>query len=113
MSMQQKLQAAAGAAALEAMTNERGRALWCLDQVLTELRAKVNQKLLSHVQLEAAKMKLKIAEAVCMELRRAIVSGVRPSRAVSARGEPAEAAQGGQRGGTGAADSSSLERSDA
>lgn len=74
MSLRDKLMKAATFAVAE----ERGRVLWCVDQVLIELRAKLNTKLLSSVQLEAIRLKIRIADAVCMELRRAIVSGVRP-----------------------------------
>lgn len=95
MSMRDKLLAAANQAAIEATANERGRCLWCLGQVMSELQTKLNAKLLSSVELEAAKMKLKIANAVCMELRRAIVSGVRPAPAGS-----------GETGQTGPADTS-------
>jgi hypothetical protein len=84
--MEAKLRAAATAAAVESTTNERARCLWCIDQVIAELRTKLQGKLLSTVQIEAAKMKLRIAEAVCMELRRAIVSGVRPSLAPAQQG---------------------------
>jgi hypothetical protein len=97
VSLRQKLLQAANAAAVEATTNERARALWCLDQVLIELRQRVSQKLLSTVQLEAATMKLKIAGAVCMELRRAIVSGVRPPSPPPAT-EVAQSATGGVTG---------------
>ena len=74
MSMRDKLLKAASFA----VTEERGRVLWCIDQVIVELKGKLNKAILSTVQIEAAKMKLKIAEAVCIELRRAVVSGVRP-----------------------------------
>ena len=67
-------------AAAFAVTEERGRVLWCIDQVLAELKAKVNTKLLSAVQLHAVELKFKIAEAVAAELRRAIVSGARPGQ---------------------------------
>lgn len=66
-------------AATEAATNERGRCLWCVDQVIKELKVKLDAKLLaSTMEVESRKLKLKIAEAVCVELRRAIVSGARP-----------------------------------
>lgn len=78
MSLQDKLRRVATMAAQEATTNERGRALWCIDEVLRELKGKLSKKLLSTAQVHAAEVKFKIAEAVCMELRRAIVSGARP-----------------------------------
>jgi hypothetical protein len=60
------------------MLVERGRCLWCLDEVIRELETKVGGKLLSEAQLHAAQVKLQIARAVCVELRRAVISGVRP-----------------------------------
>ena len=78
MGMREKLKAAAMQAAVEAMTTERGRCLWCVDQVIAELKGKLEKKLLSEAQLHIARTKFKIAEAVGIELRRAIVSGARP-----------------------------------
>lgn len=90
MSMRAKLLAAAQAAATEATTNERARCLWCAAEVVRELREKLAKKfLLSAAHEQAAKVKLQIAEAVVMELRRAIISGARP---VSATGQEAGAA---------------------
>lgn len=79
--MEAKLRAAATAAAQEATVNERARCLWCIDSVIAELKTKLGRKLLSTVELEAARMKLRIAEGVATAARRAIVSGVRPSPA--------------------------------
>lgn len=90
MSLRAKMIAVAEKAAAEAVMNERCRCLWCIDQVLIELRKKLDQKLLSTIQLEAAKMKYRIAEAVAVELRRAIVSGVRPSGPGTADLSPTE-----------------------
>ena len=78
MGMREKLMAAAKAAAIEATTTERGRCLWCADEVIRSLQLKLRSKLLSEAQLHTAQTKFKIAEAVVRELRRAIVSGVRP-----------------------------------
>lgn len=90
MGMREKLLAAAQAAATEATTNERARCLWCADEVVRELREKISKKfLLSAAHEHAAKAKLQIAEAVVRELRRAIVSGVRP---VSETGQKPDAA---------------------
>lgn len=81
MSMRAKLLAAAQAAATEATTNERARCLWCADEVVRELREKFSKKfLLSAAHEQAAKVKLQIAEAVVVELRRAIISGARPGQ---------------------------------
>lgn len=75
MSMRDKLLAAARVAA----TEERARCLWCADQVLRELEQKLSGKfLLTAMHEQGAKIKLQIARAVVSELRRAIVSGVRP-----------------------------------
>jgi hypothetical protein len=82
MSMRDKLMKAASFA----VTEERGRVLWCIEQVLKELKGKLDKKLLTNVQMHAVELKIRIAEAVCMELRRAIVSGVRPSGPATAPG---------------------------
>lgn len=78
MSLQKKLKDVATAAAIEATTVERGRCLWCVDQVIEELRRSLQKKLLGTAELHVAQTKFKIANAVAGELRRAIVSGVRP-----------------------------------
>jgi len=90
MGMREKLKAAATQAAIEATTNERARCLWCADQVVIEVRKKLEGKVLTSIQFQASQLKLKIADAVVRQLRRAIVSGVRP--------------QGGLGGTTGTAD---------
>lgn len=79
MSMQQKLRAAATAAALEATANERARCLWCAEQVIAELKAKLAKKILSAANEHASQLKIQIAGGVVMELRRAIISGARPA----------------------------------
>lgn len=79
MSLHAKLHAAASAAAAEAAAIERGRCLWCVDQVIKDLKIKLRGKLLTEIELHAANMKIKIADAFCGELRRAIVSGIRPA----------------------------------
>lgn len=66
-------------AASFAVTEERGRVLWCMEQVLKELKSKLDKKLLTEIQVHAVELKIKIAEAVYMELRRAIISGARPA----------------------------------
>lgn len=88
-SFRDQLIEAARKAAVEATTNERARCLWAADQVIKELEVKVERKIFATtVEIEAAKMKLKIARAVVVELRRAIVSGARPP---GVRGEPGPA----------------------
>jgi hypothetical protein len=77
MSMRDKLLAAARVAAIE----ERARCLWCADEVVRELTVKLSKKILtSTAEEQLAKVKLQIAKAVVIELRRAIVSGVRPAK---------------------------------
>lgn len=78
MSLENKLRAAATIAAREAMLNERGRCLWCIDEVIRELKQKLAARVLTPIQLQSATMKLKIAEGAGMSIRRAIASGVRP-----------------------------------
>lgn len=103
MSLRDKLLAAGRVAALE----ERARCLWCAEQVIAELEAKLRGKLLGTAELHASDLKLKIARAVVSELRRAIVSGVRPASspvgpASSEVAVPAsEAGETGQAGATG------------
>jgi hypothetical protein len=85
-----KMIAVAQRAAQEATLNERARCLWCAELVVRELRVKLDKKILrSATEEQLAKVKLQIAEAVVVELRRAIVSGARP---VSATGQRASAA---------------------
>lgn len=74
MSMRAKLLDAARVAVLE----ERARCLWCADQIVAQLQAKLRGKLLGSAQLHNAELKLKIAKAVVNEVRRAIVGGARP-----------------------------------
>ena len=91
MSLRNKLIAAAEFAVKE----ERGRCLWCVDQVLNELRAKLSKKLMSEAQLHVARTKFQMAEAVGIELRRAIVSGARPSGQGKSPAEPSSESDDG------------------
>lgn len=99
--MRDKLLEAARIGAQEATATERGRCLWCADEVVRELEAKMAKKILrSATEEQLAKVKVQIARGVVSELRRAIISGVRPA-----------AAAGGGRNGSepGAADPSPSE----
>lgn len=79
MSLEKKLRDAALAAAIEATTNERARCLWCIDVIIEGLKKGLSQKLFESATIEQLrKVKLQIAEALGMEVRRAIVSGARP-----------------------------------
>ena len=78
MSLQKKFEAVALEAAREAMMRERGRVLWCIDQLLRELHGRMRQKLLSQAQLHALNVKWKIVAAFRLQLRRAIISGLSP-----------------------------------
>lgn len=95
-SFRDQLIAAVRKAAIEATTNERARCLWCAEEVVRELGEKLSKKfLLSAAHEQAAKVKLQIARAVVVELRRAIISGVRPGHAT---GQEAGAADLSPRG---------------
>lgn len=63
----------------DAVLKERARCLWCCEQVLKELRAKLaHRPLMSLTEETGRKIKLQIAQAVVTQLRASIVSGVGP-----------------------------------
>lgn len=57
---------------------ERARCLWCADQVLAELRAGLDKKVLVESEIHVIKVKVQIAEAIVAKLRRAIFTGAKP-----------------------------------
>lgn len=81
----------------DAVARERGRCLWCLDQILVELRADLDRKLLIETERHVIQVKVKLARAIVAKARRAIVSGARPAGVAQPvveeedldRGEPA------------------------
>lgn len=62
----------------KAVLNERGRCLWCCDQVLAELRAGLQTKILVESEIHVVKVKVKLAEAIIAKIRRAVVAGAKP-----------------------------------
>lgn len=80
MSLRDKLNKAAAAAALEATANERGRCLWCLQTIEDELQAGVRGKLMTEAERNLAEIKLNIAQAIFQKARRHITAGTRPEK---------------------------------
>lgn len=81
MSMQKKLEAAA----YEAVILERARCLWCVDQVVAELKAQLDTKLLaSTAEIHGRQLKFNIARALAVQVRATIASGVGPGGPTSA-----------------------------
>jgi hypothetical protein len=79
MSLKNKMHELATKAAQEGALRERARCLWCAEQVVARVEAKLENKLLmSAVEEQGRQIKMHIARAVVSELRRAIVSGIRP-----------------------------------
>lgn len=61
-----------------AVKEERGRILWLIETMETEIRLRIGQKLVSDAELHALNVKLQLFKAFTTQLRRGIVSGVRP-----------------------------------
>ena len=65
----------------EAVLAERGRCLWVLDSIMTELRVELERKLLIESERHLVQVKAKIAQAIIHKARRAIVAGAKPKNA--------------------------------
>ena len=65
----------------EAVLQERGRCLWCLDEIQRELQAQLSRKLLVESERHVIQVKVKLAGAIIAKARRAIVAGARPKGA--------------------------------
>lgn len=74
MSLRNKLMQAAAVA----VTEERGRVLWILDDIERELREQINDKILTPGQVHVAKTKMRMFIALNQKVRRAIISNARP-----------------------------------
>lgn len=65
-------------AAKEAMERERGRCLWVLDDLINQLQADFDKKILVEQQRHLAETKLRLARSVVGLAKRGVVSGARP-----------------------------------
>lgn len=81
MSLEDKIKRAALAAAQDATMTERGRCLWVLDDLIKQLEADVERKLLMEQQRHTAQVKLQLAKGIVAAANRGIVSGARPPKA--------------------------------
>ena len=79
MSMEKKMREAMTRAATEAVQRERGRCLWLLDALLDGIKLELGAKLLIEQQRHLIATKLKIAQVVVSQIKRAIVSDMRPA----------------------------------
>ena len=78
MSLRNKLMQAAAVA----VTEERGRVLWILDDITRELQEGVNETIMTPGQVHVAKTKLRMFVALTQKVRRAIISNARPKSPV-------------------------------
>ncbi|GBE23835.1 hypothetical protein BMS3Bbin02_00100 [bacterium BMS3Bbin02] len=78
MSLRNKLMQAAAVA----VTEERGRVLWILDDIERELRETINDKILTPGQVHVAKTKMRMFVALNQKVRRAIISNAQPKSPV-------------------------------
>lgn len=77
-SWQDRMTQAATFAASEALHSERARCLWILDDLITQLQADFDRKILIEAQRHLAETKLKLARVIVDTAKRGIISGVRP-----------------------------------
>ena len=88
MSLQKKLNAAAVAAATEAVQVERGRCLWILDCMMKAVEGAVKDKIMTEAMQHAATVKVSLAKGIVAEVRRGIISGLRPPTPFSQLRQP-------------------------
>lgn len=74
MSLRNKLMQVAAVA----VTEERGRVLWILDDIERELREQIDDKIMTPEQVHVSQTKLRIFIALNQKVRRAIISNARP-----------------------------------
>ena len=91
MSLQNKLQKAAEAAAVEATLIERHRCCWVLDQILHVTRSQLDNKLLSVTQEHLVKLRAQLLTSLVASAKAAILTGARPPQP-----QPKEEADGTQ-----------------
>lgn len=84
---QTQMIAAAERAAKEAMERERGRCLWVLDDLIVQLQADFDKKILVEQQRHLAETKLKLARSIVGLAKRGVVSGARPPERKSRKDE--------------------------
>jgi hypothetical protein len=70
----------------QAVVRERARCLWCLDELMKEVRSSLNTKVLEESKIHLIKVKVGIAQVVCDRARRMIVSGTKPKESSNGRG---------------------------
>ena len=64
----------------KAVEQERARCLWCLDQLMKELRKDLDKKILEEHKIHLIKVKVQIAQAIVTKARRMIMAAVEPGR---------------------------------
>jgi hypothetical protein len=78
MSLQKKMKNAVAAGATEAVERERARCLWILDKIVSDTKEALKDKILTEGTRHFIAMKAEIAEAIALQAKRGIVSGLRP-----------------------------------
>lgn len=69
----------------QAVARERARCLWCLDELMKEVRKSLDNKILEESKIHLIKVKVAIAQGVCDRARRMIVSGAKPKESSNGR----------------------------
>lgn len=62
-----------------AMSTERARCLWVIDQIEGEMREGVENKLATPKELHVMKTKLRLALAISQKIKRGILMGITPA----------------------------------
>ncbi len=88
MSLKKKLEEVAIRAATEAVQNEKARCLWLMDCMLKAAKDGLNIKLLPDSIRHIAETKLEMIESVVQQIRRGIITGVRPPTKFSVLRQP-------------------------
>lgn len=88
MSLQKKLNNAAITAATEAVQTERGRCLWLLDCMVKAADETVKAEKVSEHHKLIMETKMELALAIVGQLRRGIISGLRPPTPFSTLRQP-------------------------
>lgn len=98
MSLQNKITRVVEKAVQDAAETERARCLWVLSKIEDEIESELRKMLLVEAQRHTIGVKKQIFGALCAQVRRGIISGMRPAEKTNGEDRDDGAALPAQRG---------------
>jgi hypothetical protein len=71
----------------QAMSTERARCLWVIDDIEREMREAVDNRIATPTELHVMKTKLRLALSITQKIKRGVLMGVTPTSPVDAAEE--------------------------